>query len=71
MGNVCINKFIGIDTGNLFAGLERIAKDNSANENEDLIIHKYKLGYIFETEYQFLMDTKNKRKLSEKQLSWK
>jgi hypothetical protein len=71
VGNVCIKKFIGIDTGNLFAGLKRIAKDDTANANEDLIIHAYKLGYIFEKEYSFLMDTKNKRKLSEKQLLWK
>ena len=71
VGNVCINRFIGIDTGNLFDGLKRIAKDVHANANEDLIIHAYKLGYIFENEYQFLMQTKLKRKLSEKQLAWK
>jgi hypothetical protein len=71
VGNVCVNRFIGIDTGNLFAGLKRIAKDDSANANEDLISHAFKLGYIFDTEYNFLMQTKNKRKLSEKQLSWK
>ena len=33
VGNVCINRFIGIDTGNLFDGLKRIAKDPSANAN--------------------------------------
>lgn len=71
VGNVCVNKFIGIQTGNLFAGLKRIAKDDTANANEDLIIHSYNLGYIFEKEYSFLMDTKNKRKLSDKQLAWK
>jgi hypothetical protein len=27
VGNVCINRFIQIDTGNLFDGLKRIAKD--------------------------------------------
>jgi len=52
VGNVCINRFIGIDTGNLFAGLKRIANDPSANANEDLIIHAYRLGYIYdEREY--------------------
>lgn len=71
VGNVCINRFIGIDTGNLFAGLKRIASDPHANANEDLIIHAYKLGYIFESEYQFLMSTRRKRKLSDKQLAWK
>jgi hypothetical protein len=71
VGNVCVNQFIGIETGNLFAGLKRIAKDNAANANEDLILHAYQLGYIFEKEYQFLMQTRRKRKLSEKQLAWK
>ncbi|EPX6970130.1 hypothetical protein ACJO15_23430 [Vibrio parahaemolyticus] len=71
VGNVCVNRFIGIDTGNLFAGLKRIAKDVNANANEDLIIHAYKLGYIYENEYRFLMQTKRKRSLSEKQVAWK
>ena len=71
VGNVCVNQFIGIKTGNLFAGLKRIAKDIAANANEDLIIHSYKLGYIYESEYKFLMDTKHKRKLSPKQQAWK
>ena len=33
VGNICVNQFIGIDTGNLFAGLKRIAKDDQANAN--------------------------------------
>ena len=71
VGNICVNQFIGIQTGNLFDGLKRIAKDNSANANEDLILHAYQLGYIYEKEYQFLMQTRRKRKLSGKQLAWK
>ncbi len=72
VGNVCVNRFIGIDTGSLFAGLKRIALDSNANANEDLIRHAYNMGYIYnEKEYNFLMQTKNKRKLSPAQLSWK
>jgi hypothetical protein len=71
VGNICVNRFIGIETGNLFSGLKRISKDDKANANEDLIIYAYKLGYIFEKEYNFLMQTKNKRKLSDKQIDWK
>ncbi len=71
VGNVCVNQFIGINTGNLFAGLKRIVKDSSANPNEDLIIHAYRFGYIYESEYKFLMETKRKRVLSPKQLAWK
>ncbi len=71
VGNVCVNRFIGIDTGNLFAGLRRIIDDETANANEDLIMHVYKFGYIYESEYRFLMQTKRKRILSAKQVEWK
>jgi hypothetical protein len=71
VGNVCIKLFIGIDTGNTFDGLRRIAADPAANANEDLINHAQKLGYLFDGEYKFLMDTRRKRKLSGKQLVWK
>lgn len=71
VGNVCINRFIGIDTGNLFDGLKRIANDPFANANLDLIEHARKLGYIYESEHTFLIQTRLKRKLSAKQLAWK
>jgi hypothetical protein len=71
VGNICINRFIGIKTGNLFAGLKRIVDDDTANANEDLICNAYKFGYIYEKEYKFLMDTRFKRKLSAKQIAWK
>ena len=71
VGNVCIKRFIEIDTGNLFEGLKRIASDAEANANKDLIVHAYKFGYIFESEYNFLMQTRLKRNLSLKQLAWK
>lgn len=71
VGNVCINQFLGIQTGNIFDGLKRIIKDNTANPNEDLINYARKFGYIYENEYKFLIDTKRKRILSPKQLEWK
>jgi hypothetical protein len=72
VGNVCINRFIEIDTGNLFDGLKRIAKDDTANANEDLIEHAYRMGYLFgDREYKFLMQTRRSRSLSPKQLDWK
>lgn len=71
VGNVCINRFIGVETGNLFSGLKRIAANQQANPNEDLIEHAYRFGYIYEREYKFLWDTRFKRKLSPKQMAWK
>jgi hypothetical protein len=72
VGNVCINRFIQIDTGNLFDGLKRIAKDLTANANSDLIEHAYRMGYLFgEKEYTFLKQTMRKRNLSAAQIAWK
>jgi hypothetical protein len=72
VGNVCINRFIQIDTGNLFDGLKRIAKDLTANANNDLIEHAYQMGYLYgEREYTFLKETMRKRNLSDAQIAWK
>lgn len=71
VGNVCIKNFMGISTGNLFDGLRRIMDNPEANANEDLIHYANRMGFLFENEYKFLMQTKNKRKLSPKQLAWK
>lgn len=71
VGNVCINRFLGIETGNLFEGLRRIADNPRANANLDVIEHAKKLGYLFPGEYTFLLQTRLKRKLSAAQLAWK
>jgi len=72
VGNVCINRFIQIYTGNLFDGLKRIAKDLTANANNDLIEHAYRMGYLYsEKEYTFLKQTMRKRNLSDAQIAWK
>ena len=72
VGNVCINRFMEISTGNLFQGLKRIAKDEEANANDDVIEYALENGYLFgENEYTFLKQTKNKRNLSARQLEWK
>jgi hypothetical protein len=61
-----------IDTGNLFEGLKRIAKDISANANNDLIEHAFRMGYLYdEKEYRFLKQTALKRILSPAQAAWK
>jgi hypothetical protein len=72
VGNVCINLFIQISTGNLFEGLKRIAQDDTANANNDLIEHAYRMGYLYsEKEYHFLLQTARKRILSKAQVDWK
>lgn len=72
VGNICINRFIRIETGNLFDGLRRIAADPSANPNHDLIEYAWRMGYLYDQrEYDFLRRTALKRSLSQAQLSWK
>ena len=71
VGNVCINRFIGIATGTLFDGLKRLAKDPYANANLDVIEHGRKLGFIYDSEYNFLVETRLQRKLSPAQREWK
>lgn len=71
VGNVCINRFLGIDTGSLFDGLKRIRANPEANANEAVIEYAQKNGYLYEKEYNFLHDTKRKRKPSGSVLSWK
>jgi hypothetical protein len=71
VGNVCINRFMGLDTGALFAGLKRISSNSKAAPNEALIEHANTKGYLFEREHDFLKDTSRKRNLSDKQLAWR
>ena len=72
VGNVCINRFIGIETGNLFDGLRRIAQDTHSNPNLAVIEYAYEKGFLFgEKEYNFLKQTARKRNLSPAQSAWK
>jgi hypothetical protein len=71
VGNVCVNQFIEIETGNIFSGLKRIVDNIEANPNQDLIFHAFEKGYTYKNEYTFLSDIKNKRKLSLGQIAWK
>jgi len=72
VGNVCINRFMGIDTGSLFDGLKRIAAKPDSNANQAVIEYARKAGFLYgDKEYDFLMSTRLKKILSTAQLSWK
>lgn len=70
VGNVCVNRFLEIDTGNLFDGLKRILKDTANHPNDDVIDYAAENGYLHETELKFLYSIQKKRNLSEKQTAW-
>ncbi|PCE32345.1 hypothetical protein [Burkholderia ubonensis] len=71
VGNVCVNQFIGIDTGNLFDGLRRIKENPSANPNLAVIAYAEARGFLFDKEPDFLRATVRKRILSSAQKAWK
>ena len=72
VGNVCINRFIKIDTGTLFAGIKRIRENIFANANDAVIDYAQRLGYLYgENEVKFLRRTTLSRNLTEKQRDWK
>lgn len=71
VGNVCVNRFIGIDTGTLFDGLKRIERDSNANANLAVIEYAEFKGFLFDKEPDFLRATIRKRKLSTAQIAWK
>ena len=71
VGNVCVNKFMGMDTSNLFAGLKRLLDNPDGNANQAVIDYAKDRGLIYSSEIKFLTDTKNKRKLSQAQMGWK
>lgn len=71
VGNVCINRFMHMETNALFQGLKRIRDDPKANANVAVIEYARENGFLFENEYGFLISTARKRNLSERQISWK
>lgn len=71
VGNVCVNRFMEIDTGTLFSGLKKIKANPTANANLAVIEYADSKGFLFEKELAFLKQTARKRNLSVAQKSWK
>jgi hypothetical protein len=71
VGNVCVNRFLGINSASIFAALRRISSHsgNIANSlNADAIVFFRERGVLTSWEYKFLNDIWRKRKLSLRQL---
>lgn len=71
VGNVCVNRFIGIDTGALFDGLKRIRANPTANANIAVIDYAESRGFLFDKEPDFLRSTARTKILSPAQKAWK
>lgn len=71
VGNVCVHRFIEINTKPIFNGFKRVQKRNVATPNAELIQYAWERGYLYSRkEYDFLESIKGKRKLSEGQEGW-
>lgn len=69
VGNVCVNRFFGIETKKIFDCLRRIRKDDTKSINADGAALFHRTGIINQWEYQFAQTTLRKRNLSSKQLA--
>lgn len=68
VGNVCVKRFMGVRSDLIFAGVKRIRRDRDKSLNADSIAFFRMKGLLTDWEYGFLQDTKNKRKLTARQL---
>ena len=64
VGNVCVDKFIGLPAEKLFRSLRRIMPDKGAALNAETVEYAFGAGWITEWEWRFYLDTLHKRRLS-------
>jgi len=71
VGNVCVKRFLGIDSEELFAAFRRIIRNHEAALSERAIDYAYERGWIAEWERRFSLDTgrKHRGKLTAGQLT--
>lgn len=69
VGNVCVNKFIGIPSKIIFDGIKRVAKDRTKALNASAAHYAFRKGWINDWEHGFLTDTARKKVLSAKQMA--
>ena len=70
IGNSCIKQFLP-DYQHLFTDMKKLRANKSTTISIKTIEYAFKNNFINATEYSFLNNIRNKRKLSEKQLSFK
>lgn len=68
VGNVCVKRFLGLQSGSLFDGIKRISEDPEKALNAAAVDHAFSKGWINDWEFGFCTDTVRKRKLSFSQM---
>lgn len=72
VGNECVKKFFKIELSDaIIKSIKKVKTDTRKSINVETIDYLYKKGCLNKTEYNFYINIKNKRKLSDKQISWK
>jgi hypothetical protein len=67
VGNVCVQKFIGLPTEALFRGLRRIMADRAAALSLEVIHYAIEKGWVNDWERRFYLNTRGRQHLSERQ----
>jgi hypothetical protein len=71
VGNVCVNRFVGIASNKLFDGINKIRKRIDKAANYETIGYVFNKKWINSNSYSFYCNTLLKRKLSPKQMLWR
>jgi hypothetical protein len=67
VGNVCVTRFLGLDSEALFRALRRIRKNPGCALSTAIVERLWELGLVSEWERGFLQNTTHRRRLSERQ----
>jgi len=72
VGNCCINKFLGIETGNkIFSSIKKLREDLTASMGAEVIDYFYRKGGMSDFDYKFYQSIFRKRNMSAKQMEIK
>lgn len=67
VGNVCVTKFLGLESERIFSSLRRVARDQAKALSAEAIQYAFDQRWISDWEHKFCLNTRSKRKLSAKQ----
>jgi hypothetical protein len=71
VGNVCVQRFMGIDSTKIFQSIKRIRKDPSKSLSMDVVILFSQQGILANKDVQFYSSIHKKRNLTLPQANWK
>lgn len=69
VGNVCVKRFLGLPSEQIFLSLRKIKQSCESGLNEAAIEYAFSHGWLTSWERKFSLDTQRRRVLTEKQLA--